>query len=371
MRIRKLSLAASFETRKPVADLSRSPGFELAAAALTPHAVNRVVFLSDGVGNIGETHQERLLAKVATFRERGIYLNTVGVGMGNHNDEFLEQLADHGDGLCQYVDSAREAKKVLVDEFTKTLQPIARDVKIQVDFAPALVASYRQLGYENRAIADELFRDDAVDAGEVNAGHQVTALYEVVRTGAAPHSPQAALPFATVRVRYKPTFPVDHGVTGAGARAEAERAEEITASIRPSDLAPSFAAASDGYRRSVLVAQFAELLRRSVNARGDSLDRLVAETKKLAGQLDDPEVTEFLGLVETALPRLREIEAADRDELAVLVDELCRQHYEDGSRLALGEELPEEEGAERERTAARLEERIREMVQERYAVRRR
>ena len=157
-------------------------GYEVASDGLTPHAVNRVILLSDGVGNIGATEQAEILARVDGERAKGIYLNTVGVGMGNHDDDFLEQLADQGDGLCQYMDSPAEARKALVDEFTKTLQPIARDVKIQVELDPNQVESYRQLGYENRVIADADFRNDAVDAGEVNAGHQVTALYEVVRS---------------------------------------------------------------------------------------------------------------------------------------------------------------------------------------------
>ncbi|HVS09362.1 MAG TPA: von Willebrand factor type A domain-containing protein, partial [Planctomycetota bacterium] len=173
-------------------------GYEAALAGLDPEAHNRVVFLSDGVGNIGETDATALSREVESARKRGVWLNTVGVGMGNHNDAFLEQLADKGNGLCNYVDDEREARRALVENFTGAFEPIAKDVKIQVEFDPRQVERYRLLGYENRAIADADFRNDAVDAGEVGAGHQVVALYEVVRTG------DGDGPLATVRVRWKP-----------------------------------------------------------------------------------------------------------------------------------------------------------------------
>ncbi|HKX46329.1 MAG TPA: von Willebrand factor type A domain-containing protein, partial [Planctomycetota bacterium] len=186
-------------------------GFDEASRSFDPEAGNRVVLLSDGVGNIGATTQEQILARVAGERAKGIYLNTVGVGLGNHNDAFLEQLANRGDGLCNYVDGPLEAKRALVDNFLGAFETIARDVKLQVEFDPQQVGSWRLLGYENRALADREFRQDAVDAGEVGSGHAVVALYELadVRFGEGD--------LATVRVRFKAPF---DGSTPEGATAE-------------------------------------------------------------------------------------------------------------------------------------------------------
>src|SRR5688572_197610 len=177
-------------------------GYAQAAAALTKGANNRVVLLTDGVANVGITDPGALVQMVEQQRKLGILLNTVGVGMDNHNDHLLEQLADKGDGLCNYVDDEQEVRRALVDNFTGAFEAIARDVKLQVEFDPAQVSRYRLLGYENRAIADADFRNDKVDAGEIGAGHQVVALYEIART--LPADP--AGPLATVRLRYKEPY---------------------------------------------------------------------------------------------------------------------------------------------------------------------
>ena len=318
-------------------------GYELAAANLARNAVNRVVLFSDGVGNIGQTKADEIAALVKENRAKGIYLNVFGVGMGNHDDAFLEQFADKGDGLCQYVDSLEEAQRALVDGLAKSFQPIARDVKIQVEFDPAQVESWRQLGYENRALRDEDFRKDEIDAGEVNAGHQVTALYEIVRV------PRSAGPFATARVRYKLPFAVDRGDDGARAAAEAEQALEIARSIGGENVLGSFHASTGGYRRATLVAELAELLRNSVHARGDSLERLIEESKRLERELGDPEFGEFLGLVQRARPLIEARDARATPRLVQLTDELCRLHYEVGRRERARETVePEVERSTRE-----------------------
>ncbi len=301
-------------------------GYELAARDLTANAVNRVVLFSDGVANIGETDQGRILELVQSHRARGIYLNTFGVGMGNHDDEFLEQLANQGDGLCNYLDTPEEGRKLLAEGLVKSFQPIARDVKIQVEFDPAQIEFWRQLGYENRVLRHEDFENDAIDAGEVNAGHQVSALYEVARI------PRDGGPFATVRLRYKPPFAIDRGDQGARAKAEAETALEIRSEIHGSQVLPSFTAGSSGYRRSVLVAQFAEVLRDSVHARKDPLGRLLEEARQLERELSDPDFSELVGLLERANPLLDQREKEETPELQKLVDGLCQLHYERGQR---------------------------------------
>ncbi len=131
------------------------------------------------MANVGETGPEAILAEVRHYVEEGVTLTTIGFGMDNYNDVLMEQLADNGDGFYAYVDDMREARRLFIDQITGTLQTIAMDAKVQVDFNPEVVMRYRLVGFENRAIADEDFRDNSVDAGEIGAGHSVTALYEV------------------------------------------------------------------------------------------------------------------------------------------------------------------------------------------------
>jgi len=145
--------------------------------------VNRVILATDGDFNVGTVNFEALVDMVERQRESGIALTTLGFGQGNYNDHLMEQLADAGNGNHAYIDSLNEARKVLVDELTATLMMIARDVKIQIEFNPALVAEYRLIGYENRMLEREDFNNDAVDAGDIGAGHTVTALYEIALVG--------------------------------------------------------------------------------------------------------------------------------------------------------------------------------------------
>ncbi|WP_376691485.1 vWA domain-containing protein [Wenzhouxiangella sp. EGI_FJ10409] len=163
-------------------------GIELAYAqarqGFIEGGINRVILATDGDFNVGTVDFDSLVDMVERRRETGIALTTLGFGTGNYNDHLMEQLADAGDGNYAYIDTLGEARKVLVDELGATLQTIARDVKIQVEFNPAVVAEYRLIGYENRMLEREDFNNDAVDAGDIGAGHTVTALYEVALHGA-------------------------------------------------------------------------------------------------------------------------------------------------------------------------------------------
>lgn len=145
--------------------------------------VNRVILATDGDFNVGLSDRDALIEMIEDNRDRGITLTTLGFGSGNYNEAMMEQIANHGNGNYAYIDSALEAKKVLGDEMSSTLFTIAKDVKIQVEFNPAVVSQYRLVGYENRALREEDFDNDAVDAGDIGAGHQVTAIYEIVPTG--------------------------------------------------------------------------------------------------------------------------------------------------------------------------------------------
>ncbi|MBI2922974.1 MAG: VWA domain-containing protein [Planctomycetes bacterium] len=145
--------------------------------------VNRVLLCTDGDFNVGASSEDALVKLIEEKRKTGVYLSVLGFGTGNYADARMQQLADKGNGNAAYIDSAREAKKVLVEEAAGTLITIAKDVKIQVEFNPARVAGYRLIGYENRVMAAQDFNDDTKDAGEIGAGHQVTALYEIIPAG--------------------------------------------------------------------------------------------------------------------------------------------------------------------------------------------
>lgn len=153
--------------------------YSLAESAFIADGINRVILATDGDFNVGMSDVEALKDLIKVKRESGISLTTLGFGTGNYNDQLMEQLADTGNGNYAYIDNINEARKVLVDERNSTLQTVAKDVKIQIEFNPNVVAEYRLIGYENRALAREDFNNDRVDAGEIGAGHTVTAIYEI------------------------------------------------------------------------------------------------------------------------------------------------------------------------------------------------
>jgi Ca-activated chloride channel family protein len=337
-------------------------GFEAALAGINSNANNRVVFLSDGVANVGETDPEKLAGGVKRIREKGIYLNSIGVGMNNHNDTLLEQLADKGDGVCNYIDSLDEAKRVMVDNFTGAMETIAREVKIQVEFDPAQVYRYRLLGYENRFIANQDFRNDKVDAGEVGAGHQVCALYELEL--ANPTLQAAALagkllddaaqkPLATVRLRWKAPRDVRHPDAN-------EEATEIAKPVLASQMT-SYEGSSFGYKRAVVVAQFAEFLRRSTHARGRSFDDLLAEAKKLEKEAADPEFSELVALLEKSRSLIL-ANLPQCDELCQTIDIVRRNQILRAEHDMLSNERDQKALDELARQNAELEARIRELL---------
>ncbi len=256
-------------------------GYQVATRAFRFDGINRVILCSDGVANVGATGPQAILESARGYAAQGITLTTVGFGMGNFNDVLMEQLADDGDGHYAYVDTLDEAEKLFVEDLTSTLQVIALDAKVQVDFNPDVVARYRLIGYENRAVADENFRNDAVDAGELGAGHTATALYAVQLI------PGAQGRIATVQLRWED--PQTHQVA------------EINGNFNTFDLVPAFEGTSARYQLAVVVAQYAELLRRSPWAAQTSFDQLLAHASRLASALPgDTSVSEFASLVSRA-----------------------------------------------------------------------
>jgi Ca-activated chloride channel homolog len=226
--------------------------------------IRRIVLCSDGVANVGVTDAEALLRSVADWAVRGVELTTVGFGMGNYNDELMERLADRGDGAYAYVDSLREARRIFVESLTGTLQTVAADARVQVELDPEVVRSYRLLGYANRAIPDQAFRDERVDAGEIGAGHRVSALYELELAPGAARSDV----LATVRLRWRSK--------------QSGETEETEHRLRVRDVAPSWAASPASLRLAQVVAGFAERLGRSPHT-GATLDRLFREGQDVLG----------------------------------------------------------------------------------------
>lgn len=157
--------------------------YRLAKEHATETSVNRVILATDGDFNVGISDTDSLIELIERRREQGTALTTLGFGAGNYNDELMERLADAGNGNHAYIDTLGEARKVLSQQLDGTLFTIAKDVKIQIEFNPETVSEYRLIGYENRALADEDFANDKVDAGDIGSGHTVTALYEIVRAG--------------------------------------------------------------------------------------------------------------------------------------------------------------------------------------------
>ena len=263
--------------------------------------VNRVILATDGDFNVGITDSDELESFVARKRESGVFLSVLGFGRGNYNDALMQRLAQHGNGNAAYIDSLNEARKALVDEATAMLFPIAKDVKIQVEFNPAAISEYRLIGYETRMLAREDFRNDKVDAGEIGSGHTVTAIYEVVPAGAgaervAPlrYQREEAAETDTVfsdelaflKIRYK--------------RPDADTSTLVTRAVTRSDAFESVEAAPREARFAAAVAGFGQLLRGGRHTGGYGYDEVIALAQGARGEDPFGYRAEFLGLVRLA-----------------------------------------------------------------------
>jgi Ca-activated chloride channel family protein len=241
--------------------------------------VNRVIVLSDGDTNIGPRNQEEMFKEIKKYVDEGVTLSMIGLGMGNYKDTTMEQLANKGNGNYYYIDTIKESRKVFGEQLDGTLQIIAKDVKIQVEFDKKAVKSYRLIGYENRDIADKDFRDDKVDAGEIGAGHTVTALYEVVLDKSSADN------IATVRIRHK--------------KPDGYKATESSFPMKRNMLAKNLSDSSKDFQFAAAVTGFAEILRESPYAKdlNFALIKEIAQSATSPSQLDR---LEFIELVEKA-----------------------------------------------------------------------
>jgi Ca-activated chloride channel family protein len=261
---------------------------------------NRVILCSDGDFNVGESSDDAMERLIEAERKGGVYLTVLGYGMGNYKDSKMQKLAQKGNGNHAYIDDISEAKKVLVNEFGGTMFAIAKDVKLQVEFNPALVQGYRLIGYENRMLAKEDFNDDKKDAGELGSGHTVTAIYEIIPAGIkdtmmgsvdslkyqqpAKGSNGSKTEMMTVKARYKPVnsetsvllqYPIINNFT-------------------------SIETASENLRFSASVAAFGMLLRNSTFKGAASYDMVLQMAKKAKGEDEEGYRAEFVKLVEKA-----------------------------------------------------------------------
>ncbi len=269
--------------------------YALAKQGFIPGGVNRVILATDGDFNVGTVNFESLKDLVARQRASGVALTTLGFGAGNYNDQLMEQLADVGDGNYAYIDTLQEARKVLVEQLGATLHTIARDVKIQIEFNPALVEEYRLIGYENRVLNREDFNNDAVDAGDIGAGHTVTALYEIalkgqggawsdpLRYAAEPAAGDHAGELAWLRLRYKQPDQ------------EGSRLLE-----QPIPAAANAAPGSERLRFAAAVAAYGQLLRGGRYTNGFDFDQVLALAREARGEDPQGYRGEFLGLLALA-----------------------------------------------------------------------
>jgi Ca-activated chloride channel family protein len=272
--------------------------YALARQSFVKGGVNRVMLATDGDFNVGLTGDDALKRLVESERKDGIFLSVFGFGEGNYNDQLMQVLAQNGNGQAAYIDTMAEAEKALVEEASSTLFPIAKDVKIQVEFNPAKVAEYRLIGYETRALKREDFNNDRVDAGDIGAGHDVTAIYEITPKG----SPAAMMDdlryqrksatvnagdeYAFVKIRYK--LP------------DGDTSKLISTPVTPADEVDSFSKAGDDVRFSVAVAAFGQKLREETETAGFGFDRITRIASAARGADPYGYRAEFLSLVRLA-----------------------------------------------------------------------
>ena len=301
----KESILASIDRLEAGGSTNGASGIQLAyqtaVANFLDEGTNRVILATDGDFNVGTTDQSQLVELIEEKAKSGVFLTVLGFGMGNLKDSTLEKLADKGNGNYAYIDTEREARKVLVEELSGTLITIAKDVKIQIEFNPAKVAAYRLIGYENRLLAKEDFNDDTKDAGEIGAGHTVTALYEIVPAGKD--------------VKLPGVDDLEYQVPARLSEAALESADLLTLKLRykepdgdtskllkfpVADAETRIGQASDDFQFAAAVAAFGMILRGSQYRGNVSLDAVQEMAQAGIGADEEGYRSEFIALVNKA-----------------------------------------------------------------------
>ena len=259
-------------------------GYELALDSFIDNGINRVIIASDGVANAGITDQIELSRFIRGYANQGIQLVTVGYGMGNFNDTLMEQLADNGDGFYAYVDTTDEVDRLFEDELTSTLITAAIDAKIQVEFDPDIVDEYRLIGFENRGVRDSDFRNDAVDAGELGAGHQVTAMYEVELARGVTLDDRGDI--GEVFLRWEDP--------------ESGEVIEIDEDIDLRDIEEVWGDTAEDFQLATVVTAFAEVMRDNPYADDVRLANVFVEAQRLSGEINDDKLDELVEMLDNA-----------------------------------------------------------------------
>ncbi|NJN73956.1 MAG: VWA domain-containing protein [Limnothrix sp. RL_2_0] len=262
---------------------------------------NRIILATDGDFNVGVSSDAELVRLIEKKRDQGVFLTVLGFGSGNLKDSKMEQLANKGNGNYAYIDSILEAKKVLVTEMGATLLTLAKDVKIQVEFNPSQVQAYRLIGYENRLLAAQDFNDDTKDAGELGAGHSVTALYEIVPAGI--DSPVDLPQIDELKYQATQTPTADFGNELMQLKLRYKQPNGDTSELISQAIANQskpLASASDDFRFAAAIAEFGMLLRESPYSGESSFDEVLTLAKNAKGDDLEGYRSEFIRLVETA-----------------------------------------------------------------------
>ncbi len=283
--------------------------YNVALANMNPNGNNRVILATDGDFNVGVSSDAALVKLIEDRRDKGVFLTVLALGTGNVKDAKMEQLADKGNGNYAYIDSLAEAKKVLGSEISGTLLTIAKDVKLQLEFNPTKVKAYRLIGYENRVLAKEDFNDDKKDAGDIGAGHTVTALYEIITAGGKLPTPKVdelryqtskvktsaadSNELVTVKLRYK--------------KPDGKKSSKLVFPVL--DKGSSFDEASENLRWAAMVAQFGQLLRNSKFKGTGSCDQVSEFAEQAKGKDVKGYRKQFLELVEKAAPLIAKRDA--------------------------------------------------------------
>jgi len=273
--------------------------YDIAQQNLMENGNNRVILATDGDFNVGPSSSAEMVRLIEEKRQLGIYLTITGFGMGNYKDGRMEQISNAGNGNYFYIDNIGEARKVFNTELRATLFTIAKDVKLQLEFNPDVVQSYRLIGYENRMLNDEDFNDDKIDAGELGAGHTVTALYEIIPVGVEsefsksvdPLKYQSSIPLPrntseilTVKFRYK--------------RPKEDQSNLIVHSLQ--NKVSELSKTSDNFRFSAAVAEYGMLLRDSEFKSNASYDQVLSLATKAKGNDQNGYRWEFIKMVESS-----------------------------------------------------------------------
>ena len=302
----KQKILASIERLSAGGSTAGGAGLKLAYKTATDNFVedgnNRIILATDGDFNVGASSNAEMERMIEKEREKGIYMTVLGFGMGNYKDDKMEIIADKGNGNYAYIDNIQEARKVLVTEFGGTLFTIAKDVKFQLEFNPQRVKSYRLIGYENRLLNDEDFNDDKKDAGEMGAGHTVTALYEIIPAGSKEggyiidplkyqenKDPKGVKPnrnaeLLTIKLRYKKPDGFKSILIERPVKGEILDRNEL----------------SDNFRFSAAVAEFGLILRDSGFKANANINQVIELARGAKGEDEEGYRSEFIKLVKSS-----------------------------------------------------------------------